>query len=82
MSPVTEQIYHSALTSTDDERFALIEALLDVQENPPTPELVGDAYLAELQRRSNQSGEGMWSKWEDARQRVHARLGIKESGSD
>lgn len=77
MSPVTEQIYHSALNLTDDERFALIEALLDVQEHPPVPELVGDAYLAELRRRSNQNGKGVWSKWEDARQRVHTRFGIE-----
>ncbi len=52
MSPTTEQLLTSALTLPESERLELAEALLAASE-PPAPELTGDAWLAELHRRSD-----------------------------
>ena len=79
MSPTAEHLYQSALALTEADRVALAEALLDVPEQPSTPALIGEAYLTELRFRSTQSGEGVWSALDEARNRVHDRLGIRES---
>ena len=57
MSPTTEQLLTSALTLPESERLELAEALLAASE-PPAPEPTGDAWLAELHRRSAQIDAG------------------------
>lgn len=81
MSPTTEQILTSALTLPESERLELAEALLAASE-PPAPEPSGDAWLAELQRRSAQidAGKAVLSPWSEVKQRVRARLEGQSGG--
>jgi hypothetical protein len=53
----------------------LPEALPAGPDGPPAPEPVGEAWLAELRRRSAQieSGEAVLSPWTDVKRRVWAR---------
>ena len=76
VSPAAEQLYRSALTLSEADRVALAEALLE----PPAPALTGEAYVDELRRRSAETGAGVWTPWEEARRRVHQRLGLPEPG--
>ncbi len=80
MSPAVEDLYQSALALSGAERVALAEALLAAPDHPPAPELRGEAYRAELRRRSANADPSGWSSWEEVRRRVHARLGLPESG--
>ncbi len=75
MSPTTQQLLASALALPESERLELAEALLAASE-PPPPEPTGDAWLAELHRRSAQidSGEATLTPWPEVKQRVRARL--------
>lgn len=75
MSPAREQLLTSALTLPESERLELAEALLAASE-PPTPEPTGEAWLAELQRRSAQfdAGEAAATPWPAVKQRVRARI--------
>jgi hypothetical protein len=57
MSPATEQLLMSALALAESERLELAEALLAASE-PPAPDPTGDAWLAELRRRSAQIDAG------------------------
>jgi putative addiction module component (TIGR02574 family) len=81
MSPTAEQLLTSALALPESERLELAEALLAVSE-PPAPETTGDAWLAELQRRSAEidAGEAALTPWPEVRRRVRARLERKLSG--
>jgi hypothetical protein len=82
MSPAAEHLYQSALTLPEAEQVALADALLAGPDHPPVPGLTGEAYLAELHQRSAQSDEVVWSNWEEARSRVHRRLGLTVPGDD
>ncbi len=82
MSPAAEHLYQSALSLPETERIALAEALLAGPDQPPVPRLTGEAYIAEVCRRSTEAGDGVWSNWEEARRRVHERLGIRVQGND
>lgn len=73
-------MYQSALVLSGPERVALAEALLAAPDHPPPPELAGAAYLEEVRRRSADPEPSAWSSWDEARRRVHARLGLPESG--
>jgi putative addiction module component (TIGR02574 family) len=81
MSPTTQQLLTSALTLPESERLELAEALLAASE-PPPPEPTGDAWLAELHRRSAQidAGEAVLSPWLEVKQRVRARLEGRSGG--
>ena len=76
MSPTTEQVFRSALALPEAERVVLAEALLAGAGDPPAPEPVGDAWLAELRRRSAQidSGEAVLTPWSEVKRRVRARV--------
>jgi putative addiction module component (TIGR02574 family) len=80
MSPTTEQL-PSALTLPEAERLELAGALLAASE-PPAPEPVGDAWVAELHRRSAQidAGEAILTPWQEVKQRVRVRLEDKAGG--
>lgn len=75
MSPAAEQLLNSALQLPEPERLELTDALLAALE-PPVPELTGDAWLAELQRRSAEldAGTAVLSSWEEVKQRVRGRV--------
>jgi len=81
MSPTTEQLLTSALGLPESERLELAEALLAASE-PSPPEPTGDAWLAELHRRSTQvdAGAATLSSWSEVKQRVRARLEGKPGG--
>jgi putative addiction module component (TIGR02574 family) len=75
MSPTTAKPLTSAVTSPEAERLELAEALLAASE-PTAPEPTGDAWLAELRRRSEQidAGEAVLTPWAEVKRRVRARL--------
>ena len=75
MNPTAEHLYQSALALPEAERIALAEALLAAPDEPPFSGLAGEAYVAELRRRSAQTETEVWSTWEETRRRVHQRLG-------
>lgn len=81
MSPVTEQLLKSALTLPESERLALAEALL-AASGPSVPEPTGDAWLVELQGRSNQidAGEAALASWPEVKQRVRSRWESRPGG--
>jgi putative addiction module component (TIGR02574 family) len=81
MSPAVEQLFGTALTLTDSQRLELAEALLASSE-PPAPELTGDAWLAELKRRSDEldRGEAVLTPWAEVKQRVRSRLEGRSRG--
>jgi len=75
MSPTTEKLLNSALALPEGERLELAEALLAASE-PPAPGLTGDAWLAELHRRSAEidAGTAPLAPWQEVKRRVRARL--------
>jgi len=75
MSPTTEQLLTSALRLPESERLELAEALLAASE-PPVPDPTGEAWVAELHRRSAQvgAGEAALTPWPEVKQRVRDRL--------
>ncbi len=81
MTPTTEQLLTSALSLPESERLELAEALLAASE-PPCPEPSGEAWLAELHRRSAEidTGEAVLSPWSEVKQRVRARLEGRTDG--
>jgi putative addiction module component (TIGR02574 family) len=81
MNPATEQLLTSAMNLPEGERLDLAEALFAASE-PPAPELSGDDWLAELQRRSAQidAGEVVLTPWEEVKQRVRARVEGRTGG--
>lgn len=82
MSPATEQLFQSALALPDAERVALAEALLTGLDDPPIPEPTGEAWLAELRRRSAEldSSDAVLTPWAEVKRRVRARLGEPAGG--
>ena len=81
MSLTTERILTSALALPEPERLELAEALLAASE-PPAPEPTGDAWLAELHRRSAQidAGEAVLTPWPGVKRPVRARLEDRSDG--
>lgn len=81
MTPTTEAVYRSALALSDAEREELIDALLD-PGGPTDTLLTGDAWLAEIHRRSAayDSGADPGIPWPEARRRVRAELGLPADG--
>ena len=81
MSPTAEQLLTSALSLPESERLEIATALLSASE-PPVPEPTGDAWLAELQRRSAQiaAGEATLTPWPEVKQRARDRLEGKRGG--
>jgi putative addiction module component (TIGR02574 family) len=81
MSPTCEQLLTSALALPESERLELAEALLAASE-PPVPEPAGDAWLAEVRRRSAQidAGAAALTPWPEVKQRVRARLEGRTGG--
>lgn len=81
MSPTSEQLLISALALPESERLELAESLLAASE-PPAPEPTGDAWLAELHRRSAQveAGEAVLASWAVVKQRVRTRLEDRPGG--
>lgn len=81
MSPTTEQLFGSAMALPEAERLELAEALLAASE-PPPPEPAGDAWLAELQRRSDEidAGTAVLTPWAEVKRRVRSRLEGRSGG--
>lgn len=75
MSPTTKHILTTALALPESERLELAEALFAASE-PPAPELSGDAWLAELRRRSAQidAGTASLTPWSEVKKRARARV--------
>ena len=74
MTPASQQLLSSALTLPEAERLELASALFEASE-PPSPSLVGDAWLSELNRRSAsvETGEANLVPWPTVKLRVRAR---------
>jgi putative addiction module component (TIGR02574 family) len=81
MSPATEQLLQSALALPESEQLELAEALLAACAPPPS-EPTGDAWLAELQRRSAEIDAGgvALTPWPEVKRRVRARLEGRPGG--
>lgn len=81
MSPATEELLTTALALPESERLELAAALLAASE-PPPPEPTGDAWVAELQRRSAQidAGEAVLTPWPEVKRRVRERLEGRPGG--
>jgi putative addiction module component (TIGR02574 family) len=81
MSPTAEQLLRSALNLPESERLELAEALWAASE-PSPPEPTGDAWLAELHRRSAEidAGAAALTPWPEVKRRVRARLEGQSSG--
>jgi len=75
MSPKTQELLTSALGLPDSERLELAEALFAASE-PTSPELSGEAWVAEIRRRSAEidSGSVVLAPWPEVKRRVRARL--------
>jgi putative addiction module component (TIGR02574 family) len=69
MSLPPKDILEVALALPEDERLDLAAALLAASE-PPTPELAGEPWLAEIDRRSQEIDSGRVSciSWEQVKQ--------------
>ena len=76
MTPTQYQILASALTLPEAEQVELAEALL-AGGRPPIPELTGEAWLAELDRRSAELDAGATS-WADVKEKARQKLIIGE----
>ncbi len=63
------------------QRLELAEALLAASD-PPTPEPIGDAWLVELKRRSNEidTGDAKSTPWAEVKRRVRNRLEKRSGG--
>jgi putative addiction module component (TIGR02574 family) len=81
MSPTAEQLLTAALALPESERLELAEALLAASE-PPAPDPTGDAWLAELRRRTAEidAGQATLTPWPEVKQRVRARLEGRSGG--
>lgn len=81
MSPTAQQLLASALALPEAERAELVDALLDADE-PPASGPVGEAWVAEIQRRSAEldAGTATTTPWAEVKRRVHARLGVRTDG--
>jgi putative addiction module component (TIGR02574 family) len=83
VSPVTEQLFHSAMALSEEERWELVEALL-AECDPAQVRPFDDAWLAEVQRRSAEidAGTAELTPWADVKRRVRQRLEGKAALSD
>ena len=74
MSPAAERLLHSALALPEAEQLELAEALLEAA-HPPAPDLTGAAWLAELNRRSDELDAGGVEvmTWDEAKRRARTR---------
>ena len=88
MSPAAEQLLASALALSEVERIVLAEAL-HASHLPPVPDvgmpegcLTGEAWEAELQRRTDQvtAGTAKLIPWRQALAEVHARFEAQARG--
>ena len=76
MSPAAEALYNSAMSLPEADRRELAEQLLDASlEEPPCPELRGEAYLKEIQRRSRETDPSTYLAMDEFKARVRARFG-------
>ena len=76
MSPVSEQLLSEALSLPVSERLDLAAALLEASE-PPCPDIQGEAWVAEIKRRSSEVdvGSAVLTPWTEVKRRVKERLG-------
>lgn len=81
MSPMSQQLLASALALPESERLDLAEAIIAASE-PPTPQLRGDAWLAELKRRSAEIDAGTFGllPWSEVKRRARQRLTERSRG--
>ena len=81
MSPAVEQLLGSAMKLTEAQRLELAEALFALSE-PPPPEPTGEAWIAELERRSTEidSGRVAMTSWAEVKRRVRNRLEQRPGG--
>ena len=79
MTLTQQQILASALALPEVEQVELAEALL-AGGQPPIPELTGEAWLAELDRRSAEMDAGgtTWTSWADVKEKARQKLKIGE----
>jgi putative addiction module component (TIGR02574 family) len=76
MSLASKDIFEIALELPEGERLDLAAALLAASE-PPTPELAGESWLAEIDRRSQEIDSGSVSciSWEQVKQAARGQHG-------
>jgi putative addiction module component (TIGR02574 family) len=75
MSPTVQQLLGSAMARSEGQRLEFAEALF-AASTPPTPEPTGEAWLAELKRRSDEidAGTAAVTPWAEVKKRVRTRL--------
>jgi len=75
MSLASKDIFEIALELPEGERLDLAAALLAASE-PPTPELAGESWLAEIDRRSREIDSGVSCiSWEQVKRSARERHG-------
>ena len=78
MTAMTEAVYNHALKLSEAEREELIDALQALDEPPVDEnELRGEAWLAEINRRSDaiDRGEVVCIPWKEVHARMQAKYG-------
>jgi putative addiction module component (TIGR02574 family) len=81
VTEATEQLLKTALALPDEERLALVEALLaECDRTLARP--FDDAWLAEIQRRSAEidAGTAALTPWPEVKRRVRERLEKRKHG--
>lgn len=75
MSPNSMQILKTALALPEGERLELAEALFAASE-PPVPSLSGEAWAAEIDRRSDEidSGVAACLPWDQVKELARRRM--------
>lgn len=78
---IFEEVINKAKHLSLDERYELIDALVAMDE-PPEGELVGEAFLAELKRRSEEidRGDTQGYTWDEVRLSARTKLGMPIDG--
>lgn len=77
MTTTTQQLLATIMALPEPERFALVDALQEWCE-PPCPQLKGEAWLAEIRRRSAaiDDGTAVWLTWEEVREQSRVACGL------
>ena len=81
MTTTTQQLLATIMALPEPERFALADALQEACE-PPCPELKGEAWLAEIRRRSAaiDAGTAVLVSWEEVQEHDEAKIGVSPGG--
>ena len=81
MTATIQEFLNNAKSLSLDERYELIDALVAMDE-PPLGKLIGEVYLAELKRRSDEIDQGDMTgyTWDEVRLNARQKLGMPIDG--